>query len=82
MKILALDLGKFNSVACIYDTAKLAHRFVTVPTTKKGLQDLFVEEAADRIVIEICSISGWVVDLIRELKFAFPSSARRCARAN
>ena len=32
-RILSIDLGKFNSVACIYDPATTAHSFVTIQTT-------------------------------------------------
>ena len=53
MKILALDLGNYKSVACVYDVARLNHRFATVVTTPKGLHDLLVEEEPDRVVIEI-----------------------------
>ncbi len=31
MKILSLDLGKFKSVACIYDSQSAEHSFVTIP---------------------------------------------------
>jgi len=43
MKILALDLGKFKSVACVYDTHCLQHRFETVATSAQALHDLLVE---------------------------------------
>jgi transposase len=67
MKILALDLGKFKSVSCIYDTACLQHKYETVMTSAQGLHDLLVEHEPDRVVIEICSIAGWVSDLVRSL---------------
>ena len=65
MKILALDLGKFKSVACIYDTHSLEHRFETVTTSGQALHDLLVEHEPDRVAIEICTIAGWVSDLVR-----------------
>lgn len=67
MKILALDLGKFKSVACIYETATSRHSFVAIVTNVKALHDLLVEHEPDRVVIEICSIAGWVSDLVRTL---------------
>jgi len=67
MKILALDLGNYKSVACIYETASLSHKFTRVVTRPKGLHDLLVEEEPDRVVIEICPLAGWVSDLVRAL---------------
>jgi transposase len=32
MKILAIDLGKFNSVACLFDTATNQSEFETLTT--------------------------------------------------
>lgn len=67
MKILALDLGKYKSVACDYDQESAAHEFETIATTPQALHDLLVERQPDRVVIEICSIAGWVCDLVRAL---------------
>lgn len=67
MRILALDLGKYKTVACDYEAETGGHRFVTVPTTPKALHDLIVDRAPERVVIEICSIAGWVGDLVRSL---------------
>jgi transposase len=67
MKILALDLGKFKTVACEYEAETARHRFATVATTPQALHDLIVELEPDRVVIEICSIAGWVCDLVRTL---------------
>jgi hypothetical protein len=63
--ILALDLGKFKSVACVLDVAANAHRFQTIITSPSAVHDLLVEVMPDRLVIEACSISGWVCDLER-----------------
>jgi transposase len=68
MRILALDLGKFKSVACDYETGTGRHNFVTIPTNAKALHDLIVDREPDRMVIEICSIAGWVGDLVRTLE--------------
>ena len=67
MRILALDLGKFKTVACEYEAETGRHRFATVLTTPKALHDLMVDREPHRVVIEICSIAGWVSDLVRSL---------------
>lgn len=67
MKILALDLGKFKSVACDYEAETGKHQFRSVVTTPQALHDLIVDHEPDRVVIEICSIAGWVCDLVRTL---------------
>ena len=36
-------------------------------TTPQALHDLLVEREPDRVVIEICSIAGWICDLVRTL---------------
>ncbi len=38
--ILAVDLGKFNSVVCLYDPATTQHSFITVQTTPQAIRDL------------------------------------------
>lgn len=65
--ILAIDLGKFKSVACDYDTATRQHTFTTIPTTPAAVHDLVVERSPDRIVIEVGSQAGWVKDLCEAL---------------
>jgi hypothetical protein len=55
MRILALDLGKYKTVACEYEAGR---HFVTVVTTSKALHDLIVDRAPHRVVIESCSIVG------------------------
>ena len=67
MRILALDLGKFKSVACEYEAETGRHRFATVLTTPKAVHDLMVDREPQRVVIEICSLAGWVSDLVRTL---------------
>ena len=41
--ILAIDLGKFKSVACVYEASDGQHRFETVETTPARFHDLIVE---------------------------------------
>ena len=66
-KIIAIDLGKFKSVACTYQTATGDHTFTTLPTQPQKFHDLFVQEQPDRVVIEVGSQSGWVCDLCETL---------------
>jgi hypothetical protein len=39
--IVALDLGKYKSVACLYDRASAQARFQTIDTTREDLRRLF-----------------------------------------
>jgi transposase len=65
--ILALDLGKFRSVACRYDPATGEHAFETIATSPSAVHDLLVESPPRLLVIEACSICGWVADLAESL---------------
>jgi transposase len=69
MKILALDLGKFKSVACDFDSRELRDEFETAVTKPQKLRELLVKRNPDRVVIEICPIAGWVSDMVRELGY-------------
>ena len=69
-KILALDLGKFKSVACLLETAGNTHQFLTIPTSPGDVHDLLAKLQPDRLVIEACSISGWVCDIAAALQVA------------
>src|SRR3954471_22266795 len=71
-RILALDLGKFNSVLCVYEIATHDHRFVGAATTPQTIHDLLVaqqtDDAADTLlVIEACDVAGWVYDIATAL---------------
>lgn len=67
MKILALDLGKYKTVGCVYESASGKHHFKTCFTTPSALAQLVREVKPARVVIEVCNIAGWVCDLLREL---------------
>jgi hypothetical protein len=58
MKILALDLGKFNSVSCFYDTLGQATEFWTCATNRSYLVTLLRKYQPELVVFEACSISG------------------------
>jgi len=67
MKILALDLGKYKTVGCEYESESGAHQFKRGVTTPAGLAKMVLEVKPDRVVIEVCSIAGWVCDLLWEM---------------
>jgi transposase len=67
MKILALDLGKFNSVCCLFDTKTRKHRFLTTPTQREYLAAIFADNQADLVVMEACGPSGWINDLAQAM---------------
>jgi transposase len=75
--ILALDLGKFKSVACVLDAITNEHRFETIVTSPSAVADLLGELKPDVLIIEACSIAGWVFDLATSLGIAV-----RVANAN
>jgi hypothetical protein len=68
VRILALDLGKFNSVLCIFDLATAIHSFVSLPSDRQTVHDRLVEHATTDpkqtlVVFETCESSGWVHDV-------------------
>jgi transposase len=64
--ILAIDLGKYKSVACLYRSADDQH-FATLPTTRAELTRLIDKHRPGVILIEACLLAGWVRDLCAEL---------------
>lgn len=64
MKILALDLGKYKTVGCEYESESGAHRFRSSLSTPAALRKMVQEVNPERVVIEICSMAGWVCDLL------------------
>jgi transposase len=65
--ILAIDLGKFKSVACRYDAAANTHAFETIATTPPAVHDLLIDAAPQLLVIEACGACGWIADLAESL---------------
>jgi transposase len=65
--ILAIDLGRFNSVCCWYEPVTRAASFRTVASTPAGLRLELLRRPVSRVVIEACSPAGWVHDLCGEL---------------
>ena len=68
MKLLAIDLGKQNSVSCIYSTVSTQAEYCTVPSTPESFHDLILNTSPDRVVIEIGPQAGWVHDLVSALE--------------
>ncbi len=73
-RIVAIDLGKFNSVLCIFDPATAVHSFVTLTTDREAITAQLnkipsQDRASTLVVFETCEISGWVYDLISPMGF-------------
>lgn len=75
-RIIALDLGKFNSVCCTTDAATQQHRFGSIATTPQAMHDFFQSriEAGDApsrtlVAFESCDVAGWLHDLASALGF-------------
>ncbi|HVW01097.1 MAG TPA: IS110 family transposase [Planctomycetaceae bacterium] len=74
-KIVALDLGKFKTVACVMLTADQSHRFETIAMSPQAVHDLLARHAAAApaqtlVVMETCDCCGWVHDLCTALGLA------------
>ena len=65
--ILAIDLGKYKCVACAYDKATAAAEYRTLTTSRAEVQRLIRTAGPAAVVIEACSLAGWVHDLCGEL---------------
>lgn len=63
MRILAIDLGKFKSVSCLFDTQKDATDFQTFPSDPTNFRALVQAEKPDLVVFEACSMAGWVAEI-------------------
>jgi transposase len=65
-KIIALDLGKFKTVACVMDTSTRMHVFETIDMSPGNMHDLLTrhvtDAAATLVVFETCDTAGWVHD--------------------
>jgi transposase len=65
--ILAIDLGKYKSVACVYDGDTGEVTFRTVGSRRDELRQLIQHYRSALVVIEACTLAGWVHDLCGEL---------------
>ena len=80
-RIVAIDLGKFNSVVCLYDPATTEHSFVTIQTIPQTVRDLLVERAGEDpsqtlVVFETCDCGGWVYDIAHGMVRIFDEEQR------
>jgi transposase len=67
--ILAIDLGKFKSTACVYSPDG-KHSFCALASTNEELAALLQRVRPHTVVIEACALAGWVHDLCLQLGFA------------
>jgi transposase len=65
--ILAIDLGKYKSVAYRHDQATDEQRFTTFETSRAEMRRLLSAPQPAVVVIEACLLAGWVHDLCGEL---------------
>lgn len=65
--ILAIDLGKFNSVFNYFDTITKTARFQTVRTQPDLFRTIVQRHTDVTVVFEACSPAGWLHDLCEEL---------------
>lgn len=66
MKILAIDLGKFKSVACLFDTETHQAHYQTIAMQRVFLEELLQQSQPQKVVIETCTNSNWVHDICQE----------------
>ena len=60
--ILAIDLGRYKSAACVYHRITREHTFRTVDSTPDAVDRLLARHPAAVVVIEACANAGWVHD--------------------
>jgi transposase len=68
--ILAIDLGKFNSVLCSYEPDTRTATFRTVATTPDDLRRELTRQPVALVVCEASSPAGWLHDLCEQLGLA------------
>jgi len=65
--ILAIDLGKYKSFACVYEPEGGEVKTATVDSNRFELVRVIERWRPAVVVIEACALSGWVSDLCGEL---------------
>src|SRR5262249_21993515 len=65
--IVALDLGKYKSVACVHVEAQGTFRFTSFETTRSEMHRLLTRDRPTVVILEACLLAGWVHDLCAEL---------------
>lgn len=79
MKIIAIDLGKFNSVALILNQATQQKHFQSTPTTPQDFHDLLTEYQPDHLLIEVGAQAGWISELCQMLDIELHAANTRHA---
>ncbi len=69
MKILAIDLGKYNSMCCFFDTKTQNYSFLNAATTRSYLRSVLKNHTIELVVMEACGPCGWICDLCQEHGF-------------
>jgi len=64
MKILAMDIGKFKTVACEFDAHSGTSQYETIKTTPFSIRRIIARQKPDRVVFEVGSAAGWVHDIV------------------
>ena len=67
MNIIAVDLGKFNSMFCFYDSKTQNYSTAKAKTERAYFESVLKSRQPDLVVVEACGPSGWVSDLCEEL---------------
>ena len=72
-QIIALDLGKFKTVACVMNVDDRSHVFETIEMSPEAVHGLLVRHTMPdpqdtRVVFETCDCAGWVQDICTALK--------------
>ena len=70
MKILAIDLGKFNCVSCLLDTKNNGTEFDTFKTYRREFKEILRRTQPHLVVVETCSITEWVHELCVEQDYS------------
>ena len=60
MMILSMDLGKFNTVCCFYNTANHKYRFETIQTKRNHVDHVLELENLD-LAADIASSASFVL---------------------
>lgn len=77
MNLVAIDLGKFKRVACVYRSDDdVTYR--TIETGPRAIHDLLMEWKPDRLTVEVGTVTGWghdiAVSLGIEVRVANPNT--------
>lgn len=63
MNILAMDLGQNTSATCVLSLQTGEVKSGTLETRPLAIAELLGKLRPDRLVIEVCPLAGWIVDL-------------------